>query len=166
MSQNLWSTKDLLSRTNSSLASTTGVAISALAEVNLLILTLGLKAYTDAMGNVTSVEYDQENPNQSDIYCNTLTAYDDITSNNTLHSKSLDVTETATADTFNSRYGTINTSLSTNRIYSGNIYSQGVVNAGDGFQFTNTNATINYGLLRIDPNHDLSINVFHSRSEH
>ena len=48
--------------------------------------------------------------------------------------------------------------------YCNDVYSVGTINSLNGFQFTNSNSTVQYGLMRIDPDHDMPINVFDSHN--
>ena len=108
---------------------TNAIAISVLVEVKTFVATLGFLYVVNEAGQGVLSTVPQAD-NQSNILCQTLTAYTDVTSGNMMSSKSLNVTDTVTAQTVNCQYSDINVSLSTNRIYSASsIYSQGTVNA-------------------------------------
>ena len=78
--------------------------------------------------------------------CTTLTAYTNVTSDNTMSTRTL-----------NSQYADINESLGAKRLYThGNIYSQAMINAFDGFRLTSTDGATIFFNIQMDANSDVS----------
>ena len=111
-------------------------------------------------GQATYAAFDQEDANQTDIVCNTLTACSHVSCNNSTRTKTLSVTATATAAIINCAFCAASTSLQTNLFNCNDVYSAGTITLSNGFQFTDSNSTVQFGLMCIDPDHDMSINVF------
>ena len=92
--------------------------------------------------------------------CNTLTPFSDVTSINTMSSRSLDVTDTVAAQTVNTQYADVNVSMSANRLYTaGDIFCRAMINSFDGFRLTSINGATNYFYTQMDANGDVSSNL-------
>ena len=108
-------------------------------HTNTIVASLGLAYAVNQAGQGVLSALPQDT-NQSDIVCNTLTAYSSITSDNIMSTRTL-----------NSNYGDIRVSWSANRLYTHcNIYSQAVINAFDGFRLTSKAGATNYYYTQMD----------------
>ena len=84
----------------------------------MLALTLGLVFRVDQLGN-TIAHFNDQNSNNADIVCNTVTAYTEITSDGSINGNNCTITNTLGCYTLNSNFVENSVSLSSGRIYTG-----------------------------------------------
>ena len=68
-----------------------------------------------------------------------------------MHTKTLNVTETATTNILNCLYCDVSVSLKPNMLYSDDVFSSGTTNEINRIQLTNKTGTEQYSLIRINP---------------
>ena len=98
---------------------TNAIAIASLAEVNVLAATLAINFVLDELGNPIGGTFNQDN-NNTDIMCRSLTAYTSITSEGTINGNSATITNGVGCYTLNSHYIENSVSLSSGRMYCAN----------------------------------------------